>query len=74
MIVGRLPSFRRQVAGPQIRRLDMNIRLPPGALLPPNHFRPLSVLSLNASTHSSMKEDDAMISVSATSNIIPFTY
>jgi serine/arginine repetitive matrix protein 2 len=47
---------------------------PPGALLLPNHFRPLSVLSLNASTHSSTKEDDTMISVSGTSNITPFTY
>jgi hypothetical protein len=47
---------------------------PPGALLPPNHFRPLSVLSLNASTHSSMKEDDTMISVSATSSITLFAH
>ena len=32
-------------------------------LLPPNQFRPLSVLSIN-SIHSPMKEDDTMISVS----------
>ena len=33
-------------------------------LLPPNQFRPLSVLSIN-SIHSPMKEDDTMISVSS---------
>jgi hypothetical protein len=34
-----------------------------GGLLPPNHFRPLSVISIN-SIHSPMKDDDTMISVS----------
>jgi serine/arginine repetitive matrix protein 2 len=39
-------------------------------LLPPNHFRPLSVLSLGrTSTHSPMKDDDMMISVSHDSRI-----
>jgi hypothetical protein len=38
---------------------------PAGALLPPNHFRPLSEFSLNTSTHSPMEDDDTMISVSA---------
>ncbi|KAJ7772927.1 hypothetical protein DFH07DRAFT_913167 [Mycena maculata] len=35
---------------------------PNGHLLPPNQFRPLSVLSIN-SVHSPMKEDDTMISM-----------
>ncbi|KAF8867965.1 hypothetical protein CPB84DRAFT_1810241 [Gymnopilus junonius] len=33
-----------------------------GSLLPPNHFRPLSVLS-HSSVHSPMREDDTMISM-----------
>jgi serine/arginine repetitive matrix protein 2 len=41
-----------------------------GGLLPPNHFCPLSVLSLGrTSTHSPMKDDDTMISVSHDSRI-----
>ena len=47
-------------------------RAPSGALLPPNHFRPLSVLSLNARTCNPMGEDDTMISVSATLNFTIF--
>ena len=35
-----------------------------GGLLPPNHFRPVSVRSVG-SNHSPMKEDDTMISVSS---------
>jgi serine/arginine repetitive matrix protein 2 len=47
---------------------------PAGALLLPNHFWPLSVLSLNTSTHGPMREDDTMISVSAASSIHLFAY
>jgi hypothetical protein len=36
---------------------------PNGHLLPPNQFRPLSIMSMH-SVHSPMKEDDTMISVS----------
>ncbi|KAJ7620088.1 hypothetical protein FB45DRAFT_839417 [Roridomyces roridus] len=36
---------------------------PNGHLLPPNQFRPLSMLSINNSMHSPMKEDDTMISM-----------
>ncbi|KAJ7785840.1 hypothetical protein B0H16DRAFT_1354701 [Mycena metata] len=36
---------------------------PNGHLLPPHQFRPLSVLSMNTSIHSPMKEDDTMISM-----------
>ncbi|KAF7297196.1 hypothetical protein MIND_00952700 [Mycena indigotica] len=38
---------------------------PNGHLLPPNQFRPLSMLSMNmsSSTHSPMKEDDTMITM-----------
>lgn len=40
-------------------------RAPSGSLLPRNHFRPLSGLSVNAGPDSSVREDDTMISVSA---------
>ncbi|KAJ7058075.1 hypothetical protein C8F01DRAFT_1149410 [Mycena amicta] len=36
---------------------------PNGHLLPPNQFRPLSMLSMNNSTHSPMREDDTMITM-----------
>ncbi|KAJ7088519.1 hypothetical protein B0H15DRAFT_841620 [Mycena belliarum] len=36
---------------------------PNGHLLPPAHFRPLSMLSMHNSIHSPMKEDDTMISM-----------
>ncbi|KAJ7115597.1 hypothetical protein C8R43DRAFT_1038570 [Mycena crocata] len=36
---------------------------PNGHLLPPHQFRPLSVLSMNNSVHSPMKDDDTMISM-----------
>ncbi|KAJ7784283.1 hypothetical protein B0H16DRAFT_1783285 [Mycena metata] len=36
---------------------------PNGHLLPPHQFRPSSVLSVNSSIHSPMKEDDTMISM-----------
>ncbi|KAJ7042702.1 hypothetical protein C8F04DRAFT_1176309 [Mycena alexandri] len=36
---------------------------PNGHLLPPHQFRPLSVLSMNTSIHSPMREDDTMISM-----------
>jgi hypothetical protein len=45
-----------------------------GGLLPPHQFRPLSVISLG-SAHSSMKEDDTMISVSVhLLTIVSFLY
>ncbi|KAJ7473614.1 hypothetical protein B0H11DRAFT_2036563 [Mycena galericulata] len=37
--------------------------MPNGHLLPPNQFRPLSMLSVHNSVHSPMKEDDTMISM-----------
>ncbi|KDR69956.1 hypothetical protein GALMADRAFT_898782 [Galerina marginata CBS 339.88] len=44
-----------------------------GGLLPPNQFRPLSVLSRN-SVHSPMREDDTMISVSPCFCVFTFPF
>lgn len=56
-------GHRSSVSSESVFGYDDSSRYPAGHLLPPNAFRPVSSLSIN-STHSPIKEDDTMISVS----------